>query len=392
MKLFNFLKTKVKKNNFVAIDIGDSSVKGAIFSLGRKKVEIKKCSIAEIEKFGVFSSANFFKDLILNPTCNLLKSFLKDLKKDKSPSSLLVSFSPKILKAQVIEISYKRNFPESKITQPEEDFIKRVVIHKAQERAKEESFNFQVLKEEILEKKIDGYQVKSILNCQGKNLSFKILTILLKEGSFKITDELKKIFPFENVEILHPAEGIAKLAVFKRLNEKILLDIGEEFTQIFSITGGLDWIEEIEGGGGIFTKCLCRSLNLTEKDAEQLKIKFSKSKLSKPVKERIRKIFLPNAIFWKKLIEEIIQKKSETQFVIPQNCYIIGGGGKFSFLKEVLRKENSNNLGDSFSLKVLPLKDLFLKIGYDCEDKGCEKEEFLPLFFVIFAHLCEKKF
>ncbi len=368
MKFLRFFKQK-KQKDFLVLDFGTSSVKGLIFEKRAKVNLIKKFSIGEIEKFGVLSADDFELAIVKKATQKVIDEL--GIQEQISEMPILLGFSPKILKARIIKVLVKRKNKGQKITKEEEQRIYRSVLKKAEKQVSDQfqkefgiiPQDLKILKREILGNKISGYNIHSLLGQTGENLDFKILIVLGLRDNLKIFQQLKTFLGSENINLFHEIEGLVVTVRNKNLTG-IFLDIGKEFTQIFSIKKGVEWIGEFPVGGAIFTREICQNLGLTEKEGEELKRRFFKNQLSKGVRQKIEDIVSETSKIWLTQLKEKLRKKTKGYTSLAGSLYLMGGGSLSPGIKKVLERESSKAFPLPQTLKVnfLKVKDLPLEV------------------------------
>ncbi|MBZ9572929.1 hypothetical protein KJA17_01975 [Patescibacteria group bacterium] len=365
-----FLKlSKPKEEEFLVLDFGSGSIKGLIFEPRAKKNIIKKFSIQDIEKFGVFTAANFEWEVIKEAAKKVIEGL--EIEKQVSEIPALVGFSPKILKGKIIEVPFKRENPEPKIARDEEQKIHHYVLERAEKQVSQESLkefgiipqDLQTLKKEILEKKISDYKVPSILGHKGENLDFKILIIFGLRDNLKIVPQLKSFFGFKEINLFHEIEGLVSFSSGDKDISGIFLDIGAETTQIFSVKKGMEWMEEFPMAGNAFTREICQGLGSSEREGENLKRRLSKNQLSPGTRERIENLISETSKIWFSQMKEKLKKKAKIYSPLLSVFYLFGGGSCLPAIKKVLEEENFKDLPISQNIKVrfLNLEDLPLE-------------------------------
>jgi len=259
---------KEKKKDFLVFDIGSGRIKGLILEKEGGKNRVKRFASKSFERFGIFQTAVFEKDLLertLSQVIGELKSGDKLL-----PKSILVGLSPEMLKGRTTTLSFKRSSPERIIEEEEEKIILDLVLDKSQRKVakrfgeiyKIAPSEFQVLKKEVIETKISGYKVSSILGKKGKLFDFEILVIFTLKNYLKIFNLIKKSFIFKEAILVHEeVEGLISWLKNKKNFSGTFIDIGSRFTQFFLVKDGLlKWMGEFEEGGDIFTQVLSENL------------------------------------------------------------------------------------------------------------------------------------
>jgi len=364
----------VKKENFLIFDVGSSGVKGLILEKeGRKKI-VKGFASKSFEKFGIFQTAAFEKELLKKTISEVIKNLESSdqtlTKKRISKVLKLIAVDPKILKGRITNVPLKKINSEKVIDREEERIILDLILKEAQKKVAQkfkENYQIapseiQVLKKEIIETKISGYKVSSILGQKGKIFDFRVLVIFTLKNYLEIFNLIKKSLIFGKAIFVHEVEGLISWLKDRKNFSGTFIDIGSRFTQIFLIKGGLlKWMGEFEVGGDIFTEAISKNLGLTQKEAEDLKLRFSKGELSSGSKKIIGGILAQPLNFWfNKLKQELEEYDDKIHFVFPQDFYLFGGGSLLPGIKRILRNGNWDNLPilDSTKVKFILPKDL----------------------------------
>ncbi len=380
-KIFSFLKfKKEKKEDFLILDIGSSGIKGLILEKEGRKKRVNGFASKSFEKFGIFQTTAFEKELLEKTISEVIKKLkLKGqtlTKKRISKILKLIAVNPEILKGRITDISFQKTNPEKIIDKEEEKIILDLILNKAQKKVAERfqenhkiALNeIKVLKKEVIETKISGYKVSSILGQKGKIFDFRVLIIFTLKNYLKIFNLIKKFFISEKTIFAHEIEGLISWLKNKKNFSGTFIDIGSRFTQIFLVKDGLlKWIGEFEVGGDIFTEALSKNLGLTQKEAEDLKLRFSKGELSSGSKKIIEGILAQPLNFWfNKLKQEFEECGNKIHFVFPQDFCLFGGGSLLPGIKKILRNGNWDNLPILNSTKI----KFILPKDFPVEDKS----------------------
>ncbi|MDI6883157.1 MAG: hypothetical protein QMC93_01620 [Patescibacteria group bacterium] len=370
---------KKKKEEFLVLDFGSSSVKGLIFEKGERENIIKNFALSDLERFGVFDGRDFENDLIKKSAEKVIKKL--GLEERISQIQTLVGLSPKIIKGRIVNLSFKRKNPEGKINKEEVQQIYSLIFQEGERKLCQEFLtksgivprDLKILKKKVFGKKISGYPVESLFGFQGENLDFKLLFIFGLRDFLKNFLNIFSSLKIKKFEIFQEVEGLIALTKRKE-TEGIFLDIGKEFTQIFSVKeessdsllaqSMVEWMEEFKGGGDIFTDVLCQDLGLTEKEGEELKSRLSRDRLSQESREKIESFFSEAKENWQEKLKEKLKDNVKTQGAFSNKFYLFGGGSLLPLIKRIIAQENFGDLPFPKEIKVkyLTLEDLPLEI------------------------------
>src|SRR3989344_712511 len=169
------LKKKAKEC-FLALDVGTEAVKALVFE------KEQKCFI-------LGSALEYFDDSRPFDNEKVILRVAEEAvgMSGKTPAGLLLTFPADILRSRVSFKSINRRKPEKIIQKKEEQGIHQFIF-KETEKEVAESFarNYGIMPQdiqfvdfEILEIKIDGYNVPVLSGYSGENLEFRILATFL---------------------------------------------------------------------------------------------------------------------------------------------------------------------------------------------------------------------
>lgn len=376
--MFNFFKKKRKSKCCLGLDIGSEAVKALVLNQDQRHYT------QYYEKYTIFDSKSFELDLIKRA---LSKAMAGATVESKDFKQITVLLPPTILRSKVGVVSFNRD-PSQPITKKERKFI----IDKALTEIKKEVASglgimpseFYFKHWEILQIKIDGYQVASLLGVGGREVELHILTTFLLN---KYLEQLRIIEEFlkSEIKLVHPAQSLVSHLNQGNLGDGLYLDIGGEITQIFLIKEGeLMMAEQFERGGKTFTNCLCRELGLTETRARVLKERYSRGKLSASSKNMINRLLKGEVEVWFEKLKSTVGGYTK---ILPPHIFLFGGGSKLPDFPIVLEENNWNE----FSFFSSPIIKLLRPSDFNFKKAEQLGTQFTPLVLAIKLFL-EKKF
>ncbi len=354
----NFCIFKKERNKFLLLDFGRKTVRGVIFQLNNSKVKILNFQEEEIQRHSVFDGMDFELDVVKKTTEKIIEKI--GIKKEILKLSKILYFSPDILRAEIFDLSIKRQFKDKKIKKEEDRQICEFVFNEAKKKLFEkQGSQIKILKKKILIEKISGYKVSSILGFKAENLSFKVLIVFCSKSYFDFLEKIKENLNLENSEIFHPIEPLINLINKQFLREettRIFIDIGEKNTLVSFFGKEPEFVVDFPAGGSDFTKELCRIFNFKKDEAEILKENFSEKKLSPETEKKLREIFQPSLNFWLENFRKKIKEKVNVNNLFA-DFYLFGGGSLLPLFKEELGKEIGLNKVKFLLPSDLPLKN-----------------------------------
>lgn len=349
--IFSLFKRK-KEKFFLVLDIGTEALKTLIYKREGERIVVFGSYLLPFDEFSPFEKP--------------IRDAIEEAKKKvgRKIENLFLTLPANILKGRLISQTFKREKAEKKIDEREEKEILEKVLGEAKKRISQIfSESSGILKEDIqfinfqiLETKIEGYKISSLLGYKGKNLDFRIFATFLPKFYFENVRAILKNLPIQ--KIVHLAEGI--IVFVKEINNGIFLDVGGELTQIFLIKdGGLEAIDEFGIGGRIFSQSLSETFGLRERDAQILKERYSKKEFSKESSDRIREIFsFPLQNWFKNLKSKL--KEFSGEKLLPSNFFLFGGGSSLPEIQEILETGNWEDIvfSNKIETKLIYPKDL----------------------------------
>lgn len=325
---------KKDKDKFLLLDFGRGSIKGIIFQPIKEKIKILNFQEEKIQKYSIFNGKDFEIDIIKKPAEKVINQLGK--KEEILKLSKILFFPPDILRAEIFNLSFKRERKDKKIEKEEGRKIHQFILNETERKLfKKEGNQIEILKKKVLIEKISGYKVPLILGFRNGELSFKVLVIFYSQTYSNFFKKIKKNLGLENSKIFHPVESLINLIKRKSLeNNQVFIDIGEKNTLIsFFKEKEIESIINFPLGGLDFTKELSKILILKENEAEILKENFSQKKLSPNTEMKLKKIFQSPLNLWLKNFRE------KVGINLFANFYLFGGGSLFPLIKEELERE-----------------------------------------------------
>ncbi|MEA3292862.1 MAG: hypothetical protein U9P88_00040 [Patescibacteria group bacterium] len=352
--LFN----KATKNKpFLVLDIGTEAIKSFIFKKDGEKIVILGSSLKYFNDIGVFDSWNFEHDVVKKA----ISEAVRDTQKEAGFQTKRIWLGGSFLRARVVFLSFSRKNHNKEINKKESKAIHQTITSEFRKKVSQKFVQdygilpqeLEFLSSEILETKIDGYQVNQVLGYKGKKLEFRALVVFVPRYEM---DKFLKIFKELKLKIsnvIHNAQ--CPIFPFKTDNE-IFLDIGGNLTQIFLVKNRiLEAVSEFKNGGKDFSQTLCKNLSLSQERVRFLKEKYSQGLLSDPVRKKVKGIFSDIAQNW----FENLKSKLSNQTLIASNIFLCGGGSLLPDIQDVLEERREEIfLGQDTKIKFIFPKGL----------------------------------
>ena len=332
----------------LALDIGTEFIKAIIVECGKTERKIlgygrvqqrygdmQGGAIANIQ--GVLENAR--KALALAQECT-----------PQVPHDAIVGIAGEFVKGVVTTVTEERLDPTQRISNRELE----ILIQKAQQMAyyqgREQlvrqtgisNLEIEMVNTALVEVRIDGYKVSNPYQFQGKNISMSLfntyaplvnvgpLATIVEGLGLRMLGSMAEPFSIANSILNDEAYEFGAIVV----------DIGGGTMDIALIrNGGIEGTEMIALGGRSFTRKIARELNVTLKDAEELKLKYSADRLPPDMAKEIREMLAPDLQLLYEGFELSLESLSKGS-ALPPRVYFCGGGSALKGLVEGIKSRN----------------------------------------------------
>lgn len=344
MRLFRRIKKRSSDNYFLALDIGTDNVKALVCEAEGTKGKILGVGRRQ-QKLGDMQSGVVTDISAVIANCH---SAIKDAENMAGVHTrkMILGISGELVKGATITTSYIRRDANSKIDLSE---LKNIV-HKVQWRAFDQvrsqladetgysEIDVKLVNAAIVDVRIDGYKVTNPIGFQGKEVTLSIFNAfapLVHYGALQtIASEIDK----ELLAIAAEPYAITRCLGYEDSGQfsAIFIDIGSGTTDIAIVrNGAVEGTKMFTLGGRSFTKRLSQALNISFKDAEDIKLTYSEDKLERQSHKIVREAMMSDCDVW--LSGVILTLESfENIDVMPSKILLSGGGSHLPEIKETL--------------------------------------------------------
>ncbi len=358
--------------NFLSLDIGTELVKVLLLEIDYEKETAFVIGQSMIrQKIGNMSSGAVSDIDGVIETCQKAIDKAKAQGGVKNVEKTIIGIAGELVKGTTTTVHYQRANPEKRIDFAEVKNIIEKVQLRAFDRIKkqlswetgEEDINAQLINATIVNVKIDGYIISNPIGFQGKNVSigvFNAYAPMVHLGALqKIADELE-------LEIV--AIATEPYAIAQSINQynkpefgAIIVDIGGGTTDIALVrNGGLEGTVMFALGGRAFTKRLSSSFNIPFRQAEDLKLNYSRGKISPEVANRIEAIFWEDLRVWLTGFKISLESFAKND-MLPSQILLCGGGTGLPGIKKILETshwEEDLPMPENLKVNYLQPKDI----------------------------------
>jgi len=259
---------------------------------------------------------------------------------------MILGISGELVKGATTTTSYVRRDPNTKIDLSE---LKNIV-HKVQWRAFDHvraqladetghvEIDVKLVNTAIVDVRIDGYKVNNPIGFQGKDVTLSIFNAfapLVHYGALQtITAEIDR----ELIAIAAEPYALARALSYEDGGQfgAIFIDVGGGTTDVAVVRNGvLEGTKMFTLGGRTFTKRLAQSLNISFKEAEDIKLAYSNDRLERQSHRIVREAMKTDSDVWLSGIVLTLQEFEDID-VFPSKILLSGGGAHLPEIKEAL--------------------------------------------------------
>ncbi len=362
-----FLFQKEKKK-FLSLDIGSEAVKGVLFAENNNDIIIEKAALSYFEKFGVFETADFEKDVFRRAITQCLEQLCG---KNEKIQQSYISLPEHNIKEAILAYQLSRQDAGQRIEKSEKAKIYKEATAQAENQAILKFFGpeakISFLEKKIVESKINGYKVADIEGYKGEIVELKIyLAFAQSEYADHINDYFSGFnwksnsFVSVNSVILDNFQTEKSTALF--------LDIGGETTKILAFKSGSPYfVGEFEAGGKAITGRIAELLAMGQSSSRDFKHRYCAGELAPETVQKVKTVIEPTVAAWTFDLKKFLEEEK----LRPVKIFLFGGGSLCPDIPEILKKNWPGALISYLNrqnFKSLPLAD----------EKNIHFAQFLP--------------
>lgn len=343
--------SKLKKQSYLAIDIGTEYIKTVLFIKGDEDIEVIGYSRMRQKESSMYAA---FIINLKDVTDTVDKSIGEALSVAKEimgedftmPQEAIVGIAGELVQGVTVMVNIDRDNPNTSISEKElSDLVRKVKKHTfentKEEIAKEISVNPSLIQEidtYINSVYIDGVRVTNPIDFKGNELIYRVFSTFAPKI---YVDSINKIAENLNIKVkkivVEPYALTLGLKGLRDTNSSaIVIDIGGGTTDVALVQNGdIIGTKMFAIGGRVFTKRVEKDLGMDFAEAEQAKLDYSNGNLSGSQKERLAKSFAQDVKIWLTGVE-ICLEEFEDADEYPSQIYLCGGGALLPEIQEGL--------------------------------------------------------
>ncbi len=331
-------------NYFLALDIGTDAVKALVCEAEGEKGRVLGVG-KEKQKLGDMQGG------VVTDIASVITNCTKAIKQAEKmagvkTSRMILGISGELVKGTTNTTTYIRRDSESKIDMSE---LKNIV-HKVQWRAFDiarsqmakdtgySEIDVKLVNAAIVDTRIDGYKVTNPIGFQGKEVTLSIFNAFAPLVHFGALQTIAVEIDKELLAIAAEPYALSRCLGYEDGSDfgAIFIDVGAGTTDIAVVRdGSLEGTRMFTLGGRMFTKRLAQSLNVSFKEAEEIKNNYSNDKLERQSHKIVRESMKTDSDVWLSGVVLTLEEFEDVD-VLPSKIILSGGGANLPEIKEAL--------------------------------------------------------
>ena len=244
--------------------------------------------------------------------------------------------------AETHEVTYQRPDASGRVSERElRDVVKRAqrlalrqLGDNVSARLGSSGTKLELLETSLAAVRLDGRMVTSPLGLQGAKLTAAVFNVVVADQYLRV---VKTVAERLGLEILAVASTWQALASAMPEKEGICLDVGGRATDLTLVRNGKAWsTASVPLGGREFTRELVTTFELSDADAERLKVAYSLGQLDPRVNDQVRSAMVQQLEEWAKAVDASLVELCGSDEP-PRHFRLCGGSSVLPDIAEVVR-------------------------------------------------------
>ncbi len=258
----------------------------------------------------------------------------------------IIGIAGELVKGSSTTVSRQRPNP-SKTIAPEElesliTSAQQKLLKSARERIATEtgypSIDVRLTNASVISVRIDGQLVSNPIGFRGRYFSLTLFSAFAPLTQLGALETVAQGLDLTLMAIVAEPYALARCLSSNASADSgaIFIDVGGGTTDIALVRqGGIEETRMFALGGRTFTRRIATNKGLSLKEAEWLKISYSKGEMKNSERDEIQAILAPECQTWMDSVELLIEELSKGE-LLPPVIYTVGGGSALIDLQETL--------------------------------------------------------
>ncbi len=256
------------------------------------------------------------------------------------PDWVVIGLPNCLTTAETFSVTHHRSDPSTRVTERElrelAERAQRLALRrlggKMQSRHNPECTKARLVETSVCDLQVDGRSVTDPVGFRGEKLALTVFNVAVSSSYLRSVEEMAEGL---GLEILMTSSGWQALASVVGAGESVAIDVGGRATDIAVVhTGRAQATASLPLGGGDFTEHLAEVLELPWREAERLKLAYSRGVIGIPVEAQAVMSRVTQA--WLGAVSTLVGKLSGSH-PVPHRFNLCGGGSKLLGIVESVR-------------------------------------------------------
>jgi cell division protein FtsA len=342
-------KKVVSDTMIVALDIGTEFVKVLIGKVEGDKLEIVGTGRAHQELSDMQAGA--ISD-IAAVVANCDKALTEaELQAGYSPRTAIIGIAGELVKGTTTTVRARRKNAEKELDVEEVERIIKMVQERAEEKAKQQlawelggkEVEIRLVNSALVRIEIDGYPVTNPVGFKGKDVVVQLYTAFAPMIHIGALERTAQELDLDLLAVAAEPFAVSRSMIGDDADatmSAILMDVGGGTTDIAVINeGGVQGTKMFGIGGRAFTRSVERDMNVSFKQAEELKLGLSTNKVPQAKVPAIEKALQKTLEVWTGGVELALGEFPLLDH-LPHRLLLCGGGSSLDMLMHELNSTN----------------------------------------------------
>jgi cell division protein FtsA len=309
------------------------------------------------------------------------------------PEEVLMGFSGNTIRVWTNTFELSRQNPGEKISQSElrtmiSDLHEKS-LHKIEESMtyREREAGIKLVSADVVNFSIDGYRIINPLNFRGRKVRITMANSYVSQPDFDIIVIIAREL---GLKLLKAAYG--PYAVIKAIGVEdaqsfnaVMIDVGGNITDVVLVrNGNIQKAGMFILGGHLFTKRLANKFHIPEDSAEELKLNYSRGRLSEQDTRTVEDLFAGDAALWLSGVQLILEDAAK-ELMIPSRILFYGGGSQLPGIVSSLNQLSQTAIPFTDRLRLDHIQPGHISSNID---KTKKVDDFQDITLIGLAHLC----